>query len=226
MTDGGHDEIGALADSYNLLGGGLATIADDFAAMTAKLDRLIAGVSAASGRLGSVSDHVALGSSESRMAVEHISSAGDNVARGARAQAAGIDSAKSAVEQLATAAAQIAAGATDQTRSVAAATHAVGQLDGEIVALAGFGRSLAQSAGTASSQAAAGTLAVNQTAEALGHLRAAAANVATAMSTLENRSTEVGAIVAASITTSSSQFLHASTSFATSSASAARPRAR
>jgi methyl-accepting chemotaxis protein len=193
-ADGG-DEIGDLARSYNGLADGLKSIACEFDAMLAKLDHVIAGVATASTQLASVSDHVSLGSGESRTAVEHISTAVDNVALGAREQASSINAAKSAVEELSRAAVQIAGGATDQTRSVSSATMAVSRLDSEIVALAEYGRSLAESARNASQQAAKGTDAVNQTAGALAHLRDASESVTKAMGTLENRSSEVADIV-------------------------------
>jgi methyl-accepting chemotaxis protein len=191
----GRDEIGDVARRYNDLAGGLGTIAQEFAAMVAKLDSLIGGVTGTSVNLASASDHVSLNAGESREAVNNISTAIDTVAAGARDQAAGITQSKAAIEELARAAVAIAGGAADQTRSVASATNAVGKLDAEIVAVAEYGRSLALRAEHATKEAGLGIHAVKETAASLGHLRDASLAVGTAMSTLENRSAEVGDIV-------------------------------
>jgi methyl-accepting chemotaxis protein len=195
-VDGG-DEIGDLATSYNSVAGGLTAIAGEFDALLENLDRMIDGVTTASADLAAVSALVSLGSGESRAAVDHISAAIDTVARGAREEAGGISSAKSAVEQLAQTAKNIAGGAADQTRSVASAAQAVAQLDSEIVALVTYGQSLAESARNARKQALLGTTAVSETAAALANLQAASGSVASAMTTLENRSAEVSDIVSA-----------------------------
>ncbi len=190
-----HDEIADLAGTYNQIADGLGQIATVFDAMLGKLNGVIVGITTAADQLVGVGDRVALGSGESRAAVDHISTAVDDVARGARQQAAGLRDAKGAVEELARTAEQIAGGAARQTQSVTSAAHAVSQLDAAIVALSGYGRSLAESARNASKLAALGTTAVSQTATALGHVRDASANVSQAIGTLENRSTEVSDIV-------------------------------
>jgi methyl-accepting chemotaxis protein len=197
ITAEGSDEIAELGASYNHAVEGLHTISAEFAAMLTKLEQVIVGVTMASTSLAGVSDHVALGARESSSAVDHVSSAIDSVATGARQQAHGIAQTKAEIEQLSRVAATIAGGAAEQSQSVTSAANAVRQLDAEIVAVADYGRSLAQSAKQASQQAALGAQAVKETAQSLGLLREASGNVAGAMTTLENRSAEVGAIVSA-----------------------------
>jgi methyl-accepting chemotaxis protein len=182
-------------DGYNDVVDGLRTIGCEFSAMSDTLEHVIVSIASTSAELAGASDHVSIGAGESRLAVDHISAAVDTVATGARRQAGSITQTESAIEALAGVAAEIAAGAADQTRSVLSATEVVGQLDDQIVAVAEFGSSLARSAQDASSQAAAGTRAAHETVTSLGHLREASADVACAMSTLENRSTAVGNIV-------------------------------
>jgi methyl-accepting chemotaxis protein len=197
ITARGADEITDIVRCYNAIAGGLQSIGREFKTMIAKLGSVIVGVKQASNDLASVSDRVFAGSRDSRQAVEDVSRAVESVAERARTQAQRITDANVAIEELSRSALQIASGASEQTRSVESASAAVVELNVEISNLADNGKNLAERAQRASAEADSGTRAVQQTAIALERLRDASTKMLGAMTTLENRSTEVGEIVSA-----------------------------
>jgi methyl-accepting chemotaxis protein len=192
---GGSDEIAELAASYNALASGIGVIGDDFAGMVATLRATIAGIIASSATLAKVSDQIALGVGDSHRAVSHVLTAMDDVARGARQESHELEQTHNSIEALAAIALEITGGTESQSHAVAAATLAVQELDDQIVAVTGSGRRLAESAQHATSAAARGTGAVRETALSLDKLNVASSNVVAAMTTLENRSSEVAQIV-------------------------------
>jgi len=196
LRGGGGDEIGALVDTYNGLADGLTDIGAELTTGLAKFRDLIANVALTSRGLAIASDQASTASNQASAAVEEIAHAVERVASGAGHQAGRISQAGAAIEELARAAEQIALAANDSSIRLQAAVEAVAQLDEEIMSVAQHGASLVASARTTTSETSAGNDAVRSTRDAMARLRDVADRAASAMVTLEERSTAVGEIVA------------------------------
>ena len=195
IADGGSDEIGALVQSYNDLGVGLANVGTELTTGLATLRDLIGGVIVASRTLAIASDPKAIGANQASVAVEQIAKAVDSVAGGAKDQAIKIAQATAAIEELARSAEMIAEGAGHQATAIQLATGAIQLLDEGIESLTFHGTDLATSARDATQEAVGGTHAVLQTQRAMKTLRDISAKAAEAMLALEQRSVQVEDIV-------------------------------
>ena len=216
----GKDELGVLAASFRTMvahqrrmaeaaeaiaGGDLAhapepqnagdRLGHAFTNMVENLRRLVTSVSAASGQLSATSGLVATASAESSLAVEHISLAIATLVQSAKEQTARVTVTGTGTAEVASAVTQIARGAGDQATSVQSAANAVVELNGQIVALAAAGESLADAARGAAEQAAGGTEATGRTAAAMQQLRETSAAALDAMTHLDAQSAQVGEIV-------------------------------
>ncbi|MGB8266883.1 MAG: methyl-accepting chemotaxis protein [Candidatus Velthaea sp.] len=191
----GGDEIGELVDTYNGLANGFSTISRELTMGLAKLRELISNVAITSRGLAIASDQASAASNQASVAVEEIAQAVDRVAVGARDQAGRIAQAGAAIEELARASEQIADAANDSSIRLQAAVTAVEQLDQEISSVSSHGTSLVASARETTAEAAAGNEAVGSTRDAMVRLREVSERAATAMVTLEERSTAVEEIV-------------------------------
>ncbi|TAM92620.1 HAMP domain-containing protein [bacterium] len=197
VDDRGHDEIAAVAVSYNTMARGIAHVSNEFSRMTSRLQEVIRGVSDASSDLSLASSQLATGTGQSRLAVDQIAKAIEGVAAEARDQADRTREGEAASHELSRSSAQIAGGAVDQAQGVQAAADAVAALDEQIAALAALGESLSQAARRAAGQADGGADAVRQTADAMAKIREESSIAQNAMSALEDRSTAVETIVSA-----------------------------
>ncbi|HTJ25340.1 MAG TPA: HAMP domain-containing protein, partial [Candidatus Limnocylindria bacterium] len=111
IPDHGHDEIGELVGSYNVLAEGLARVGNELTAGLGQLRELIGGVVTASRALALASDQTSAAANQASTAVEQIAQAVESVAGGARDQAMKIAQASAAIEELARSAEMIADGA-------------------------------------------------------------------------------------------------------------------
>ena len=195
IGDAGIDEISDLVRGYDTLAAGLHTISNELNEGMKKLRDLISSVALTSRGLALASDQASSSANQASSAVDEIAHAVDRVASGARDQASRIAQASVAIEELARAAEQIAEGANAQAVALQHAVGAVAQLDGEISSVSAHGGSLAKAARDASTEAASGNTAVNETQVAMGRLQEVAARAASAMIVLEERSTAVEEIV-------------------------------
>jgi methyl-accepting chemotaxis protein len=166
-----------------------------FKNMVENLRHLVTRVSGTSEHLSNTSAVVAQASAESSVAVEHISGSLDTLFRSAKEQSARLAEAGSGTTEVASAASQIAHGASEQSNAVQSAAAAVDGLNGEIVALAAVGESLAGAARRAASQAGDGTEATKLTAAAMQQLRETAEVAQRSMTLLDEQSAQVGEIV-------------------------------
>ena len=195
MDDGGVDEIGDVARSYDAIAAGLGAIGEELTAGLEALRDLIGGVILASRSLSLASEQSSSAANQASVAVEQIARAVDSVAGGARDQAAKIAQAGAAIEELARSAEMIADGAAHQATAIHDATGAIQQLDVGIESLSSHGSDLARSAREASDEVFGGNGAVTETQEAMRRLRDVSQGAAGAMVALEERSAQVEQIV-------------------------------
>lgn len=191
----GSDEIGELTNSYNALTQALSQIALQYSATTNNLRDLISVVAMSSTSLATASDQASTAATQSTVAIGEIAQAVDLVASGAREQAGTIVETTTAIQGLSRTAEEIAMVATHQAESIAQTTAALNKLDDGIAALSTQGATLTTAAREASSEAASGTLAVTETAGTIAQLKAVSATAASAMASLEERSSQVEEIV-------------------------------
>ncbi len=195
LRGGGSDEISDVTRTYNELVDGFGTIASELSTGLEKLRQLIRDVALTSRSLSIASEQSSAASNQASTAVEEIARAVERVAGGAQDQAGRIAQASAAIEELARAAQQIAEAASDSSNRLEAAVGAVGRLDDEINSVAAHGSTLVTSARETSGEATAGSQAVASTRDAMVRLREVSERAATAMVSLEERSTAVGEIV-------------------------------
>ena len=192
---GGTDEMGALIKTYNALAAALAEMAIQYTAATDNLRSLISGVSTTSKSLAAASDQASAATKQSTAAVQHIAQSIELVSSGAQAQSSQIADTATAVEELSRTAEQIAQVAASQAQSIALTTAALQKLDNGIGALSSQGATLTTAAREAASEATTGNAAVSETASTITQLKAVSTTAATAMASLEERSSQVEEIV-------------------------------
>jgi methyl-accepting chemotaxis protein len=189
------DEIGELMRTYNTLARALTDIASRYTAATRKLSGLISIVAVTSKSLATASSDASSSATQSSTAVFQIAQGIDALAAGAQDQAARIADTATAIEELSRTAEQIAMVATHQAESIALTTVALQKLDNGIGALSSQGATLTTAARDAFSEAASGNAAVIETASTIAQLKTVSTTAATAMSRLEERSSQVEEIV-------------------------------
>ena len=195
VDDRASDEIGDLARSYNELISSLALMADEFSTGTSRLSDVIRGVQNGSSELAAASVQVSGSTDQADTAVQIIAKSIDSVAQEAREQSSRLAEASRAMEELSRTSTQISSGASDQAESVQLAANAVVEMNQQIAGLASLGDALASAARDAATQATAGTLAVQITADSIRDLSTHASGTQAAMQALENRSEAVSEIV-------------------------------
>jgi methyl-accepting chemotaxis protein len=168
-----------------------------FKNMVENLRVLVTRVSGTSEHLSNTIAVIARASAESSVAVDHISGSLDTLFKSASDQTTRLIETGNGTAEVASAATQIAHGSTEQSNAVQSAAAAVNGLNGEIVALASVGESLAGAARSAASQAGDGTDATRRTAAAMQQLRETAELSLRSMSLLDEQSAQVGEIVRA-----------------------------
>jgi methyl-accepting chemotaxis protein len=191
----GTDEVGELMRTYNSLACALAEIASRYTAATRKLSGLISIVALTSKSLATASRDASSAANQSSAAVFQIAGGIDALAAGAHDQSARIADTATAIEELSRTAEQIAMVATHQAQSIALTTVALQKLDNGIGTLSSQGATLTTAAREASSEAASGNAAVDETASTIAQLKTVSTTAATAMSSLEERSSQVEQIV-------------------------------
>jgi methyl-accepting chemotaxis protein len=189
------DEFGVMAAMFDLVQDEIAESVVAFEQARNEMRDVVSGITTAATQLSLASNEFSVATSQAGDAVETISMSSEQVAAGTREQAQQLGSAGVALEELAQSASQIALGATEQTSAVRAVVAEVQSLDGEISSVAQLGVSLKTAAALATTEAAAGTAAVLQTANAVMQLRDRSAASEKLMASLESRSSAVEEIV-------------------------------
>ena len=189
------DEIGVMAATFDVMQNEIADSVAAFEQTRKKLQEVVIGITTAATQLSLASNEFSVATSQAGDAVESISTSSEQVASGTREQADQLGSAGAALEELAQSASQIALGANEQTSAVRAVVAEVQSLDGEISSVAQLGITLTTAAALATTEAAAGTDAVLQTANAVMQLRDRSAANEKLMTSLESRSSAVEEIV-------------------------------
>jgi methyl-accepting chemotaxis protein len=189
------DEFGVMATTFDLMQNEIAASVSAFEQTRSKMQEVVSGISTAASQLSLASNEFSVATGQAGDAVETISVSSEHVAAGTRVQAEQLDSAGMALEGLAQSASQIALGANEQTAAVRAVVAEVQSLDREISSVAQLGVSLKTAAALATTEAAAGTAAVLQTANVVMQLRERSAASEKLMTSLESRSSAVEEIV-------------------------------
>jgi methyl-accepting chemotaxis protein len=195
LGDRGSDEIADVARSYDALVAGLAKTGDQLTVGLANLRELISGVAMTSKSLAAASDQASAAAQQSTAAVDQIAQAVDLVSTGAQDQAGQIADTATAIEELSRTAEQIATVAANEADSIMQTTAALQNLDNGIGDMSAQGAILTKAAREASTEADVGTKAVTETAGTIAQLKRVSTKAASAMSSLEERSSQVEEIV-------------------------------
>jgi methyl-accepting chemotaxis protein len=195
IGDRGSDEIATVAGSYDALVAGLANTGEELMTGLANLRELISCVTLTSKSMAEASDQASAAVQRSTAAANQIAQAVGLVSTGAQAQAGQIADTVTAIEELNRTAEQIATVAADQAASIMQTTTALQHLDNGIGDMSLQGTSLTKAAREASVEAGAGASAVTESASTIAQLKRVSTTAASAMSSLEERSSKVEEIV-------------------------------
>ncbi len=195
VADGGRDEVGQLARSYDAMTEGFARTGTGFAEMRQRLRTIVGGVVDASDTLVLASGRLAAAHEQSRGAIERIGSAVERVAYEAHGQEEGLASARFAVDEVAHTATGIAEAAASQAGGVASASAGLRELDRRVEDLGALGNRLTGAAQRAGDSVSRCDGAVTHAASAIADVRRASDDAREAMATLEERSAHVAAVV-------------------------------
>jgi methyl-accepting chemotaxis protein len=189
------DQVGVMATTFAEIQDEIAEIVAAFEQTRMGLRDLVGGITMTASQLQLASSEFTQTTSQAGDAVSQIAEAVDLVAAGARDQADQIANTATAIEELSRTAEQIAMVATHQAKSIALTTVALQKLDNGIGALSSQGATLTTAAREASSEATTGNAAVSETASTIAQLKTVSMTAATAMASLEERSSQVEEIV-------------------------------
>jgi methyl-accepting chemotaxis protein len=189
------DQVGVMAATFAEIQDEIAEIVAAFERTRLGLRELVGGITTTASQLQRSSSEFTLTTSQAGDAVGQIAQAVDLVAAGAQDQAGQIAATATAIEELSRTAEQIAMVASHQAESIAVTTATLQKLDTGIVALSTQSATLTTAARDASSEATAGNVAVSETASTIAQLKTVSTSAATAMASLEERSSQVEEIV-------------------------------
>ncbi|MBV8434886.1 MAG: hypothetical protein JO029_11460 [Candidatus Eremiobacteraeota bacterium] len=193
----GAKEITQLAESYNALATGLATIAQGFAGTVAQLRRALTNVGRAAGRVDGVSRSLLRSAGHSSTAFEQISLAMGEITAVARSQADRLQAATTALEELTRNAQEISTGANRQATAIASSREAILGLLEHVESTAEVASDLAQSASDSILQVRDGTTAVGETRAAIERIERESERAVASIGELASRSNAVGEIISA-----------------------------
>jgi len=197
LTGGGHDEIGALVESYNVLVAGSRANGDRFTSTTTRLRETITAIARSSQQLSAVGEQVGMAARTSSEAVAFVAQGSDGVAAASREQATGVAEIDHAAREVAATAQQIGSGAAEQAIAVRAASGEVALLDEQIARLAASATEFLSAAERVDRETGTASDVVKRTADAMARSSEQARATELAMATLAQRSAAVADVLSA-----------------------------
>jgi methyl-accepting chemotaxis protein len=197
ITGGGHDEIGALVESYNVLVAGSRSNAERFATTTTRLRETIAAIAHSSQQLSAVGEQVGMAARTSSEAVTFVAQGSDGVAAASREQATGVAEIDHAAREVAATAQQIGSGAAEQAVAVRKAGDEVALLDEQISRLAASANEFLAAAERVDRETGTASDVVKRTADAMARSSDQARATEQAMALLAQRSAAVADVLSA-----------------------------
>ena len=191
----GAPALGEVAAAHDALVDQLGSVLARFNAVGSKLNSLVTDMASTSMLLSNVGAEASLSPTQAAHEAARIKGAIKDVAGSAIDQAIRLREADIAIGHLSETAAFIAKGAVDQANAVQASAGEVRALSAGIAALSQLGAGLIDAVAQTNDESRRSSESVEQTAAAMTRLRDEAARTASAMISLEERSTAVEEIV-------------------------------
>jgi methyl-accepting chemotaxis protein len=189
------DELGSLADDFDLVIGGLAATGAAFDEMSGSLSSLIRDVDASARSVASASDQLGDATGQASSAVGQVSRAIDAVAAGSQEAAFSAQRTDAAIGQLTRTVEGVAAGATDQARRVQAVASTAQQMAAGVARVATDAEAVAGASQRTREAAERGNAAVREAVAGMSSIQVAVAQAAEAVEELGRLGERIGAVV-------------------------------
>ena len=191
------DEVGDLAQAFNLMIAKLKETGIAFGQMTEGLREIVGGVVSTAENLAASSDQLSQAASQAGAATQQISTTIQQMAKGAQSQAASAQGASGSIQQLTQAIDQVAKGAQEQSQAIQETSSTVAKMSTVIDRVSTGSQVVASSAGKAEDAAKGGATAVNHAMEGMGSIRQKVSVSAQRVRELGDQSEQIGRIVEA-----------------------------
>ncbi len=189
------DELGELAEAFNLMIDRLQNMGRSFDVMTHNLSELIGDVTGSADELNNASSQLALAAGQARQATMQISKTIQEVARGINQQTESITKTAASVEQMSRAINGVSKGAQEQSLAITQVSETTGRINEKIEQVAGNARSVTDRSAAASNAAVNGSRTVEATLNGMSTIRTKVGISAEKVQDMGQRSGQIGAIV-------------------------------
>ncbi|HEY7067065.1 MAG TPA: methyl-accepting chemotaxis protein [Chloroflexota bacterium] len=189
------DELGAMAQDFNLMIDGLQVVGAVFDEMNARLRALVSQVRDSADGLAGTSEQLGAAASQTSGAVQQVTQAVQQAAQGAQEQAIQAQASHQAVEQLLQAIAQVAAGAQEQARAVTGAGLTTSQMAADVEQVAANAQNVAAASQQTKESAEQGARAVQATVEGMSAIQAVVTQAAERVEELGQLGERIGEVV-------------------------------
>ncbi|MCE1255234.1 MAG: methyl-accepting chemotaxis protein [Anaerolineae bacterium] len=189
------DELGELADAFNIMIDRLQGMGRSFETMCHNLGSLIGDVSANADELNNASTQLAVAAGQARQATVQISATIQDVARGINQQTESITKTAVSVEQMSRAINGVSKGAQEQSVAITRVSEITGRINQKIDQVAGNARAVTDRSAEAANAAANGSKTVETTLNGMSTIRTKVGISAEKVQDMGRRSGQIGAIV-------------------------------
>ncbi len=195
LADMGRDEVGQMAEAFNLMVSKLKVAEEAYGAMTDGLRALIASVSRNAESVADMGHELSKGSTQTRSAADQIAATIQGVARDAQDQTVAVHQTSGYVGELAGAIGRIASGSREQEQAVEKTAASVGQLDLSISRVGSASRELSGAIEQAQQAASSSAESVGRALRGIDGVRENVVAVAGRIRELDGYSDQIGSIV-------------------------------
>ncbi|MCC6178130.1 MAG: Tar ligand binding domain-containing protein [Chloroflexi bacterium] len=189
------DEIGVMAEDFNVMIDGLQETGAAFAEMSANLRDSIGQIRTAADGVAGASQQLGAAAGQNGQAVQQVTTAVQQVAQGAAEQAQTAQSTSQSVEQLMQAIDQVARGAQEQARAVGSASATTEQMAAGVEQVAANAQSVAAASQQTRASAEQGARAVQQTVAGMSEIQQVVSQASSRVEELGALGEKIGAVV-------------------------------
>lgn len=190
------DDLGAMADSFNLMISRLRETGEVFSQMCQNLREMVGQVATNAQYVDESSEQMAVSANQTGLAVNQIATTMQQIANGAAQQSDSVSRTAHSVDQMARAIDGVAKGAQEQATAAGRASTITNQIGNEIQQVTANIRKVSENALIAADAARAGANIVESTLTGMNNIKSRVGLSAKKVEEMGNRSSEIGEIVA------------------------------
>lgn len=189
------DDLGEMADSFNLMISRLRETGDVFSRMCLNLREMVGQVATNAQYVDESSEQMAVSANQTGLAVNQIATTMQQIANGAAQQSDSVTRTAHSVDQMARAIDGVAKGAQEQATAAGRASSITNQIGNEIQQVTANIRKVSENALIAADAARAGANIVESTLTGMNNIKSRVGLSAQKVEEMGNRSSEIGEIV-------------------------------